>query len=250
MRPRQPHAPRRTADAMSIKVMTLVWQYSRNKGSALLLELAIADHAHDDGSGAWPSVKTLAQKVRMSERNVQLLLRKLNRSKELKTNQGAGPFGSNAYTIDIELLSWGEIISPLKSSRQGVKSHAPGVQSDAGVVKSSAANRVKSSSPKPNRHIRSLEQERNHQQQGNSNADAVCNPGLVEHFAQEINLNFGIDLPQARTIAKLPHIKEDYLARWKSFSERNEYVSLRSQRAKVLGAGFYVTRLKENAEPV
>jgi hypothetical protein len=34
---------------MSIRVMTKVWDHSTQKGSTLLLLLALADHAADDG---------------------------------------------------------------------------------------------------------------------------------------------------------------------------------------------------------
>ena len=86
---------------MSIQVMTLVWKGSLNKGSALLLLLAIADHAHDDGTGAWPSVETLAQQIRMTTRNTQRLLRLLEESGELVVGAGAGPNGVNTYTIPL-----------------------------------------------------------------------------------------------------------------------------------------------------
>ena len=58
---------------MSIKVMNRVWDESQHKGSTLLLLLAIADHAADDGY-CWPNVKTLAQKIRMSRRQTIRLL--------------------------------------------------------------------------------------------------------------------------------------------------------------------------------
>lgn len=89
---------------MSIKVMTLVWSKSRNRRTALLLLLAIADHAHDDGKGAHPGIPLLAKKTRQTERNVQLLLKSLEDSKELKILEGAGPHGCNAYEINIKLL--------------------------------------------------------------------------------------------------------------------------------------------------
>lgn len=68
---------------MSIKVMTAVWDHSTHKGSELLLLLALADFAHDDGSGIYPSLRTMGQKIRMSERNVRYTLRKLEESGEL-----------------------------------------------------------------------------------------------------------------------------------------------------------------------
>jgi Helix-turn-helix domain len=88
-----------TAVAVSIKVSTYVWEYSEHKGTALLLMLAIADHAHDDGGGAYPSIATLARKARTSERNVKLLLPKLEGSGELEVKRGAGPHGTNLYRV-------------------------------------------------------------------------------------------------------------------------------------------------------
>lgn len=88
---------------MSIKVQSYVWENSKATGSALLLLLAIADFAHDDGTGAWPSTDTLAKKCRQSIRNVAYLLRKLEDSGELKTIVAGGPKGCNAYSIPLHL---------------------------------------------------------------------------------------------------------------------------------------------------
>lgn len=120
---------------MSIKVMTRVWENSKNKGSGLLLLLAIADHAHDDGAGAWPSIKTLAAKTRMSERNVQYLIRSVEKTGELKILTGEGPHGCNAYAIDLPPAQ-GENFAPLKNGAAGVKSSAAGVKSS--VISSGA----------------------------------------------------------------------------------------------------------------
>jgi hypothetical protein len=70
--------------------MARVWANSAAKGSALLLLLAVADHAHDDGSGAWPSVATLARKCRLDRRQIQRLLRRLEASGELLLEQSPG----------------------------------------------------------------------------------------------------------------------------------------------------------------
>jgi hypothetical protein len=88
---------------MSIHVMNEVWSKSQHKGGALNLMLAIADFASDQGS-AYPGVPTLAQKIRMSTRNTQLLLRKLEESGELKVEEGAGPRGTNRYQIQLQNL--------------------------------------------------------------------------------------------------------------------------------------------------
>lgn len=62
---------------MSLRAMTLVWERSRAKGSNLLVLLAIADCAHDDGRDAWPTTGTLALKGRLTDRAVRLVLHKL-----------------------------------------------------------------------------------------------------------------------------------------------------------------------------
>lgn len=84
--------------------MTLVWEKSRNKRTAMLLLLAIADHAHDDGKGAYPGIDSLARKTRQTRRNVQLLLKTLEDSKELIIHEGAGPHGCNLYEINLMQL--------------------------------------------------------------------------------------------------------------------------------------------------
>src|SRR3990167_3610158 len=86
---------------MSIKVMSHIWATSAHKGSALLLLLAIADHAHDDGGGAYPSIETLAAKIRMGKRNVIYLLKTLEKSGELAVNRDSGPNGANLYQISM-----------------------------------------------------------------------------------------------------------------------------------------------------
>ena len=84
---------------MSIKAITKVWETSKQKGSALLLLLAIADYAKDDGSNAWPSLKTLAKKTRMSRRNAIKVIKKLEESRELRVRREQGPNGTNFYDL-------------------------------------------------------------------------------------------------------------------------------------------------------
>lgn len=54
---------------MSIKRMSAVWEHSIMTGNDLLLMLAIADNAADDGY-CWPSLETLAHKTRMHRTTV------------------------------------------------------------------------------------------------------------------------------------------------------------------------------------
>jgi len=96
---------RRGATTMSIRVSTWVWQHSDQTGSARLLLLAIADHAHDNGSGAYPSMQTLAQQIRMSVRNTQYLIRRLVADGALSVALSAGPHGTNVYTVVMDTPS-------------------------------------------------------------------------------------------------------------------------------------------------
>lgn len=103
---------------MSIKVQSYVWENSKADGSALLLLLAIADHAHDDGTGAWPSVAALARKCRQGERNTRYLLRKLEEMGELRTDIGGGPHGCNSFSIPLE---GGQSLPPANQRTEGGK---------------------------------------------------------------------------------------------------------------------------------
>jgi hypothetical protein len=85
---------------MSIRTMSVVWQHSKLGGTELLLLLAISDFASDEGM-AWPSVATLAGKIRMSERGTHYLLRKLEASGELVIERNKGPKGCNLFRVQI-----------------------------------------------------------------------------------------------------------------------------------------------------
>ena len=83
---------------MSVRTMARVWELSRNRGNDLLMLLAIADFADDDGN-AYPSVPTLAEKCRMKARNANLILAALRKTGELEVRQNEGPHGTNRYCI-------------------------------------------------------------------------------------------------------------------------------------------------------
>ena len=84
---------------MSIKIMSKVWEHSAMKGSALLLLLAIADFADDDGA-AFPGTETLAAKIRMSERQVIRLRQILYESGELQYISG-GKFKGDKLSVRV-----------------------------------------------------------------------------------------------------------------------------------------------------
>ncbi len=61
---------------MSIRIMSIVWAQSPYRGEALLLHLALADFANDEGK-CWPSQKTLAKKARCSENYVRVAIKRM-----------------------------------------------------------------------------------------------------------------------------------------------------------------------------
>ncbi len=77
---------------MSIKVMTRVWEHSKQKASNLLLLIALADNANDEGI-CWPGLEYLHKKIRMSRRQTQRLIDKLETCGEIYTNQGGSGRG-------------------------------------------------------------------------------------------------------------------------------------------------------------
>jgi len=84
---------------MSIKIMAEVWEYSQAKGSELLLLLALADHADSVHAQCWPSVQRLALLIRMSERNTQYLLRKLEADGHIAIQLRGSSRRTNLYRI-------------------------------------------------------------------------------------------------------------------------------------------------------
>lgn len=62
--------------------MAAVWELSRHGGSAMLLLLAIADYADDNGL-AWPGQTALAKKTRVDRRNLARIIDAVTASGEL-----------------------------------------------------------------------------------------------------------------------------------------------------------------------
>jgi Helix-turn-helix domain len=89
---------------MSIKVSTEVWRGSRHKSGNLLVLLAMADHADDQGK-AWPGIPLLAHKARLSKRHTRRCLRQLLASGELEILAEPAPSGGKWYQIRLDLLT-------------------------------------------------------------------------------------------------------------------------------------------------
>jgi hypothetical protein len=115
---------------MSIKAIQAVLDESQHKGSALLLMVILANYAHDDGTYAFPSVATMTRYTRLTRRNVQLLLRKLEESGEL-AEMGIHNSGTVIYRLVLPALSKGGVkFTPPK--KQGAKPASDG--GDQGIT--------------------------------------------------------------------------------------------------------------------
>lgn len=95
---------------MSVKVMGCVWDCESLDGPRLLAMLALADFAADDGTNVFPSVKTLARKMRIKERQTQYILRQLEAEGWIGCvrNHRGGIGKSRHYQINVQKLKGAE----------------------------------------------------------------------------------------------------------------------------------------------
>ena len=84
---------------LSIKIMTWVWDHSPYKDDALLVHLALADWAGDDGV-CWPKQESIAKKARCSVEHVRRVTRRLESDGFLEiTRPSKGPGSSHRYLL-------------------------------------------------------------------------------------------------------------------------------------------------------
>jgi hypothetical protein len=87
---------------MSIHVINAIWTNSKAKLGDRLVLLYIATRGNDDGTGAYPSVGTIATNCNLSVRAVQGSIKRLVQIGEMKVDQSAGPHGVNVYQVTVE----------------------------------------------------------------------------------------------------------------------------------------------------
>jgi hypothetical protein len=121
---------------MSLRAMVQVFDHSDARLSDRLVLLVLADHAHDDGSNAFPSVTTIAAKARISERAVFDSLKALEAAGEIER---AGKT-SRGVTI------WRLALSPAESAPELVKDGSS-KRSDAGSAPPTASSAGSTASP-------------------------------------------------------------------------------------------------------
>lgn len=134
---------------MSIKVMTAVFERYPNGGGEMLLALALADHASDDGTKVFPSVEALAEKTRQSVRSVQYQLRSMQASGWLilVSSGNGGRSMTSEYRISIDWIKGAEI-APIQN---GANDSANGANDDIKGC-NPRQKRVQPVAPANNRH--------------------------------------------------------------------------------------------------
>lgn len=104
--------------------MTLVWNSGKNEGVKLLVMLALADWSDADGE-SFPSIPTLAKRVRVTERYVQKLIRELLDEKEIAIVPFGGRNGSNRYILALPYRGCPPVHPPVPQNTGGVSSSSP-----------------------------------------------------------------------------------------------------------------------------
>lgn len=85
---------------MSVKIIAEVYELSQATGGARLVLLALADFA-DDAGVCWPSVRAIAAKARLSQRQAIRHLRTLEELGELAIETPGGGRFANRYRVSI-----------------------------------------------------------------------------------------------------------------------------------------------------
>jgi hypothetical protein len=112
---------------MSIKLMSQVFEAAFKSPTEKLVMLVLADKANDEGQNIFPSVATIARMASLSDRAVQLTLKKLIDSGCLKQDgtykSSHGPV--NRYSILVDKLPTGERHSPVNVIHPTGERHSP-----------------------------------------------------------------------------------------------------------------------------
>ena len=109
---------------MSIQAVAWVLENSTAELGARLVLIAIANHAHSDGTGAYPSYETIGQEARMDRRNAIAAVQRLEQDGHIKILRGGGRGHSNHYIILglAGLKSGGDETSPFVSGNSDANS--------------------------------------------------------------------------------------------------------------------------------
>jgi hypothetical protein len=109
--------------------MSAVWSDAPYEGGILLVLLALADYANDEGE-CWPRVDSIAAKARLTQRQTHNILRQLKADGVLTVHSGGGRGRSSHYKLNTETLKRGSLNSvsvkfiSVKPARETLKSGA------------------------------------------------------------------------------------------------------------------------------
>lgn len=161
---------------MSVYCASLAWRHGPKDRNDLLVLLAIADFADDEGY-CWPSVKTLAAKARMTERGVQKIIRRLETQGYVSVETGTGRKNCNEYQINLDLLQKGEQETP---NRIHPEQGSPRTRKQK--PRTAKQERVNGGSPEPSKN------HQNRYDDDDGGGDARAN-GLKDRIVAALNLN-------------------------------------------------------------
>jgi hypothetical protein len=105
---------------VSIKIQTMVWDRYPGEDHELLLALKLADFCDDNGEHIFPSIETMAEKVRRSPRAVQYQIQGMVKSGWLikVANAGGGRGRACEYRINPDWINGAEI-APISVGSKG-----------------------------------------------------------------------------------------------------------------------------------
>jgi hypothetical protein len=103
---------------MSIRIMSKVWEFYPGGGTELLSLLALADWSDDDGR-CYPSIASIAKKIRLKERQAQRLVHKLIADGYVHVTGnalGGVPGSTRQYRLNISRLTGVAHDTPIKGT--------------------------------------------------------------------------------------------------------------------------------------
>ncbi|MCA0184835.1 MAG: helix-turn-helix domain-containing protein [Proteobacteria bacterium] len=127
---------------MSVKILSLVWEGFPGSGSELLTMLALADWSDDSGR-CWPSVPSIARKVRLSPDQARRVVHRLIKNDFLAVTAGKnGGRNSRRYLINLDRLTPSAGATPCADARGGTNARPPLVPMQAHPLHSYASRRA------------------------------------------------------------------------------------------------------------
>jgi hypothetical protein len=107
----------------------------------VLVLIALADHADDNGRGCWPAVTTIAKRARCSPRTVHRMLRELEAQGLVRRGDQSKTAGirpdRRPVVYDLVMPARGDILTPRKAHEVSSGTERGDMQSISGVTRMS-----------------------------------------------------------------------------------------------------------------